>query len=558
MRKYLYLILFFGFLLALPSVARAESFFVNKSFDAKTRETVESALELVGENSYFYVEKGYRDTLPGVERSRLDQKITELSREFDARIYPRLREVFGEERNPGIDNDPKIAVFLHVMKGGVGGYVRDADGYSRKEESYSNEREMVYLNIEEIINGDFGPSFLAHEFQHLITFNQKIVLRGVREEQWLNEARSEYAPTVLGYNEKYSESYLKKRVDEFLAHPSDALLDFRGRSIDHASVSLFMHYLVDKYGITILREMMRAPSAGAESIDYALKALGRNETFADVFRDWMVTVYVNGAVDSETERFRYKDPNLQFGNLHVLPSGTFRIYDNYSSGANLIIDNWSGQWYRFVPGSLGEETALHIRFRSAESKNLHVPYIVSDFLGGTEVRFFDLSDQSVLSIPGFGNSVSSVVVIPYFALVGAENKSSVGAFSMEAFVSNSFATHFAEGSLVRAKGDPKVYIVKNGSVIGNTFRRWIQTEQVFGFYKHFTWNDIIEVKPEFLASLKESFLIRKAGDYKVYEVDTFGRKKWLNISPAEFEAKGYSWDQIYEVNEAEFTWYRGY
>ncbi|MBI1888414.1 MAG: hypothetical protein HYS15_00550 [Candidatus Spechtbacteria bacterium] len=556
-RYFFYGIALFGFFLVFPAYARAESFFVNKSFDTQNREAVEGALELAGENAYFFVEKGYRDALPAVERSRLDQKITELSREFDSRIYVRMREVFGEERNPGIDNDSKITIFLHLTKGGVGGYVRDSDEYSRKEDAASNEREMVYLNIEEIINGDFGPSFLAHEFQHLITFNQKTVLRGVREDQWLNEARSEYAPTLLGYNEKYDQSYLKKRVDEFLAHPSDALLDFRGRSIDHASVSLFMHYLIDRYGITILKEMMRAPATGMESINVALQALSRNETFRDVFGDWMVTVYVNGGVNSESERFRYRDPNLSFGNLHVLPSGTFRVYDNYLSGANFAIDNWSGQWYRFVPGSLGEETALHIRFRSAESKDLSVPYIVSDFFGGIEVKNFNMGSGSILTVPKFGNGVSSVVLAPSLTIPGT-NFAAVGNFSLEGFLSDTSSTRFADGALVRAEGDSKVYIVKNGTSVGSLFKRWIQTPELFGFYHHFSWNDVIEVKQQFLSGFKESFLIRKAGDYRVYEVDKLGRKKWLNMTPAAFEKTGHSWDQIYEVNDAEFAWYRGF
>ena len=78
---------------------------------------------------------------------------------------------------------------------------------------------------------------------------------------------------------------------------------------------------------------------------------------------------------------------------------------------------------------------------------------------------------------------------------------------------------------------------------------------MFGFYNHFTWNDIIEVKPALVSAFQESFLIRKAGDPKVYEVDNFGRKTWLNITAAEFTASGRSWDAVYEVNEEAFNWY---
>jgi len=305
----------------------------------------------------------------------------------------------------------------------------------------------------------------------------------------------------------------------------------------------------------VLKQMMQADSVGVESIDAALASLGHPERFKDVFRDWIVAVYVNSSTDNEEERFKYGEWNLSFGNLHVLPSSTFRMYGNYSSGANFVIDNWSGQWYRFVPGSLGERTTLHIKISSDSPESLFVPYIVSDFLGGSEVKFFDLSVGSVLSVPRFGNFISSVVLMPNFALAGSENISNVGSFSFEAFISNSFVDRFSEGALVRAQGDSKVYIIKNSPKIGKVFKRWIQTEEVFGFYSHFTWSDIIEVKQGLLSGFSESFLIQKTGDYRVYEVDAFGRKTWLDITAAEFEASGRSWDAIYEVNEAEFGWF---
>lgn len=528
--------LIFLIFLAIPAYADAETFSVDKDFDAQGRASLSADIEVAGEKANFFVEKEYRDKLPAPEILRLNTIVSNLSFEFSNNIYPKLRSVFGEERG-----GEKIIVLLHNMKRGVGGYARNAD--------------KMYINIEEILNSELGRSYLAHEFQHLLTFNQKTILQGIDEEKWLNEARSEYAPTILGYSREFSGSYLKKRVGEFLAHPSEALLDWRGRSIDHSSASLFMHYLVDRYGTGILTSMMGAHSVGARSIDEALFALGKSERFTDVFQDWILAVYINSSLDGARDVFKYKDPNLSLGNLRVLPTTTFRIYDNYSNGANFVIDNWSGQWHRFVPGSLGEETTLHIKVLSPSSGNLSVPYIINDFLGGTEVKFFDLTTGGVLSVPQFGNLVSSVAVVPTLMTEGAGNSSSVGSFSIEAFVSDSFASRFSEGALVRAAGDSRVFIVKNSPKIGGIFKRWIQTEQVFAFYRHFTWNDIIEVKPQLLFTFSESFLIRRAGDFRVYEVDSFGNKKWLNMSAAEFTASGRSWDAVYEVNDAEFNWY---
>ena len=46
---------------------------------------------------------------------------------------------------------------------------------------------------------------------------------------------------------------------------------------------------------------------------------------------------------------------------------------------------------------------------------------------------------------------------------------------------------YPEGSLLRAKGDYKVYIIKNN------YKRWIQTAEIFNNYGHLSWDDIIDV-----------------------------------------------------------------
>lgn len=554
MKKVLFLVFCCLFFVLKAGYAHAESFFVNETYDAEGRNKVEADYILGMGNIYFIVEREFYASLPRNEIVKLNNILANVGVEFDTKIYPRLREVFGEEARPGVDGDVRIAVLLHSMKQGVGGYVRESDSFRKNIALDSNAREMVYLNSEQILNSELGQAYLAHEFQHLITQNRKTLLMGLKEEQWLNEARSEYVVTLLGYNDVYEESYLKRRVNEFLAHPQDALLDWHGRSVDHASVSMFTHYLVDRFDSQVLMQMMNAKSVGVQSINDALASLGYKERFSDVFSDWILAVHINNTINGE-EKFKYKTQNLSFGNFRVLPTSIFRIYDNSSSGATFRIDNWSGQWHKFVPGAIGEEATLHLKISSSQRDGLSFPYIVSDFSGGTEVQHWDFSRGNTFSLDGFGTKISSVVLVPVLAKEGFENASYIGTFSIEGFVSNSSAGSFFDGSLIRAKEDSKVYVVKKSLNPGKTFIRWIQSEKNFGFYKHLSWNDVLEIQPALRASLQESFLIRKAGDYKVYEADASGRKKWLDMTPREFEDRGYNWDAVYEVNDAEFNWY---
>jgi uncharacterized protein YjaZ len=91
--------------------------------------------------------------------------------------------------------------------------VRNIDEYEKTIKPLSNQREMLYINVD-LLTGNLLKETLAHEFTHLITLNQKDLRIGTKEDTWLNEARAEYAVTLMGYNTG-DNSYLKSRVSTF-------------------------------------------------------------------------------------------------------------------------------------------------------------------------------------------------------------------------------------------------------------------------------------------------------------------------------------------------------
>jgi len=172
-----------------------------------------------------------------------DEHLPFSNNEFDLVIYPKERTFFGSEWNPGLDNDKRITILVLPLIDSAGGYFNSNDEYSRTVFSNSNQREMIYLNAFYAKKPD-AKSFLAHEFQHLITFYQKTVLYNLEEDIWLNEARSEYAPTLLGYDNIYPGSSLEKRTELFLDSPSDSLTEWNNKIDDYGPVNLFLQYLI--------------------------------------------------------------------------------------------------------------------------------------------------------------------------------------------------------------------------------------------------------------------------------------------------------------------------
>ncbi len=221
---------------------------------------------------YMYVEEGL--DLP---QSGIDKTI----REFEDTIYLTIREYFGEEWSPGIDNDPRITV-LNARIPGVGGYYTSADEFPRDVNPFSNEREMFYVNVD---REEYGPgtefylSTLCHEFQHMVHWNQNAT-----QETWLNEGSAMVASVLCGYSLGEITSWYSANADVQLTHWSD---DPKGALPHYAAAYLFMEYLAQHYGgYDELKTLIALPLRGQDSIDAYLEGEGYAVDFYDVFADW--------------------------------------------------------------------------------------------------------------------------------------------------------------------------------------------------------------------------------------------------------------------------------
>jgi hypothetical protein len=570
---WVFLIILGGFFICFNSVQAAVlgeqvNFYVDSGYDALDRTQLPATLRIIGQNIYFYVENAYWDELNSTYKNLLEKTLRDLTDEFDQVIYPKERAVFGSEWNPGIDNDQRITVLISQLINEAGGYFNTHDGYPRERIPTSNQREMIYLNSLSIFSQK-NKAFLAHEFQHLINFYQKTVLYGLEEEVWLNEARSEYAPTLCGYNDVYSGSYLADRVDTFLDEPSDSLTEWKNKIGDYGVASLFLHYLVDHYGLEILTRMILNNQVGLASINTALADLGYTETFSDIFAGWAVANYLNDCQLAPSNKYCYLNKNLTYYRLHTNYSASYSGFPNLIVSRSSSIKDWAPYWYQFRQGTAGstERDTFKLEFvGSTQRGDFRVPYIVTDQNNQTTVQFIPLDNQQgVVYIPNFTSLNKSVIMIPFnqYKKSGFGSNESLALFSFTASsvvaapitedneeeIINQPTTSYPEGSLIRAIGDYKVYIIK-----GN-YKRWIQRAEIFNAYGHLRWGDIIEVSPEELASYQETWLIRADSDHRVYEVNTDGTKHWLNMTAEEFTISGHQWKMVYIVNSFERDFY---
>ena len=381
-------------------------FYLEQDFDKSDRETLYATIRYVSTNAYFYIENQWWEDSLVEERDALNSKLAGLGKKFDLEIYPKMTDTFGSEWRPGIDSDYKITILFHQMKNDAAGYFRTIDEYPTIQASGSNEREMIYLNIE-VLDNLYPESYVAHEFMHLITFNQKNRQTGKEEDVWLNELRAEYAPTLLGYDQEYTGTNLQKRVRNFIDSPNDSLTEWQGSVNDYGVISLFGQYLVGRYGINILRDSLSSSSVGLVSLDYALAKNNIKKNIADVFTDWTIAMSANDCALGTD----YCYSNDFLGAVKVAPSLIY-LPSTQESHLSLIyaIKEWSGNWYKIVGGDKG----LKVEFKGLTSKSFIVPYLIerANKIQSVNILELDSGNKGAIELPYFGENNQSLILLP--------------------------------------------------------------------------------------------------------------------------------------------------
>jgi hypothetical protein len=441
---YLQLILFFTVLAFTPLITMADSvgqrsvFFVNPSFNDNQLSSVSATLQQDSSNIYFYFEDQWFNSQSAEEKQKIYLALTGLSQEFILNIYPKLTATFGNEWNPGIDSDRKITILFYPMKENAVGYVRNIDEYEKIVNPNSNQREMIYLNSD-IISSPLLKEYLAHEFTHLIEFNQKERKIGESDDVWFSEAIAEYAVTFLGYNDPENDnSYLKKRISTFLNKPYDSVVRWDKELSDYGSVSMFIHYLVDQYGIDILTDSLKiSEKTGIDSINDTLQRKGITEKFTDILNNWAIASYLNDC--SFNGKYCYKNENLK--NIHIIPFSNYIPFTGESTlSVSQTISNWSAHWQKFS----GANRTTTLTFDGKNQKYFKIFYVIRSYSDKYEVKELklDANGKGELVIPNMGIDKASVMIIPLMENPNlSDNNSSDFYYSITATTSSNTETN---------------------------------------------------------------------------------------------------------------------
>lgn len=513
-------------------------FNTSEIFDKFARRTISSTLRHIGENAYFYTDDEYWDTLSFADKNDILAGIERLSSEFDANIYPKETSFWGQEPRPGVDGDNRMVILLEQLKSGHGGYFSTSNGYPKNIDPESNAREMIVLNIE-AADGPYVKMFLAHEFQHLISFNQKELMRDAEEDVWMNELRSEYSVTLAGYNDSFFNSNLERRSETFFDNPSDSLVEWPNVGLDYALVALFGEYIAGGYGENLLKDTLRASLTGISSIDKALADYGNSDRFIDVFGNWLAASYINN--DLLNPKFGYSKAEL--GGLKAMPQRVTMISELGSLLFDYYVKPWQAYGHKILAASLTADKAVKL------SPALNSKFAYADNLG----RFNIFDKNFYVTNPG-GLEYFFIFPINDKKRSGFGAKEDVSLLSLTAVFEEKtlgveFGSILKDGTLIKKARESEVYVIEG------KYKRYLRPE-IIALYGHLKGVQPIEVDETTFHSYGTSNYVKYVDREEVYAVWPDGTKHWLNITPQQWDASGRDWNAIFIINDLELNAYK--
>jgi hypothetical protein len=343
---------------------------------------------------------------------------------------------------------------------------------------------------------------------------------------------------------------------------------------DYAQVGLFGEYLAEQFSPTVVADTINNNLRGIHSVNASLIQNGFNDSFISVYSDWLAADILNDK--KLNPKFGYSADVLK--NFRIAPNKGFtNLSDNDSKIVSESFKDWQAKWYDFSNFGASGGRIMRIRFSSDSLPSFYIAYLVFDLTGEVKINYFVPTQKSdTLYIDGINAKVNRVIIMPIkkdklsgfdsnevpvsltFAADRIESAPEAVIYdnSVPPAIDNSQTqvarshTNIADGTLIRAEGDPRVYVISGG------WKRHILSSKILNFYKKQSPKEVIIVSPEILDQYKESNLVRYTSGKKVYFIDKSGNKHWLNLSPGQFIASGYDWSSVFPIDLAELTLYK--
>lgn len=376
-----------------PSVGDVRTFKACKEITCSQFDSVVATARFVGTKAAIYMD----NTVPTADTLQ-DADYQNLGQAFDTYHYPIDLAAFGAESD--LDQNGRIVILMtdavnnltpDCTNGRVLGYFFGLDLITTgSQAANSNKGEVFYTFVPSGSTakcsavsrsqalGVIKPT-LIHELQHMISWNQRVIVRGGQaEETWLNEAMSHFAEELggrlipntecVGFNSCRSQyisgdiinthDYLADTESQFLVYPisSNGTLEERGASWN------FLRWTIDQFatdtiiGSDLTKNLVTGPGGAATFASLT------GVPFSQLVTEWLLATYLDDKAGFVpiSDRLRFKSWGLRAIyenplNAQIFPDG-FPLKPDSTSGTYThsgTLRGGSGRHFRLIQAANG-------------------------------------------------------------------------------------------------------------------------------------------------------------------------------------------------------------
>ncbi len=292
--------------------------------------TIDTTCRYISDHAYFFVDN--RDI------ATMEDLLPTYAAAFDA-MYGLMHEKFGTEND--VDNNGKIIiVFSSAIASPILGYFYSDDKYDNTSiHPTSNEGDIFYLSTTASEGVTCGT--LAHEFQHMIYFDQHYN-NGVKGTiTWLNEALSQAAEYITGY----TDNHLAWIANFLRGGWQDLSLTYWTQD-NYGYGAIFVRYLIDQFGDTVIKDMCSTANVGIHAVEMAT-----GQSFNAIFANFLKALVLDGTGDSPDAAHEFETLDLRglqsTGRGGLLPEQEYTIGDDPEGSVlpyGINFEKWRGSF----------------------------------------------------------------------------------------------------------------------------------------------------------------------------------------------------------------------
>ncbi|MBI2504522.1 MAG: hypothetical protein HYW07_14975 [Candidatus Latescibacteria bacterium] len=279
--------------------------FVFPQMGSVRQQAVQAWLVAISERALAWTEEG----ITGLDQGLVEQVL----REFSGGDYELIGRRFGLPSD--VDGDRRVSFLFTPLVdqvGGLAGFYSAASTLPQDLGGTGDQVDLMFLSPTQPARS--YRSLLVHEFQHLVNFNQHVLVRrGEGESNWLNEGLSHLAEDLVS---GYALSGQGEIIAAFLEAPGavglegDALMDRRKRGAAY----LFVRSLADRLGEGAVLRLVNTGLADRDNVESAT-----GESFARLLACWGAQLYLSGLGVFSHPRFEYATELLRAGPVRGFP-----------------------------------------------------------------------------------------------------------------------------------------------------------------------------------------------------------------------------------------------